>query len=351
MLGDTFDVFGIRPDLNLDVMTDRQTPTQVTYRILDSLSQHFGSLEPDAIIVQGDTSTTLAGAFIGFHHQIPVVHLEAGLRSGNIRSPFPEEGNRRMISQIAELHLAPTTGNSLNLCREGISPEKIVITGNTVIDALRWAIGTSDNSLPHGLDDVLREKRPILLASAHRRETWGEPLRDISQALADIASSRDVRIVIPVHRNPQVRDVILGALQEHPNVTITEPLPYAAFCQLMKHSRLIVSDSSGIEEEGPALGKPTLVLRDITERPEAVIAGTARLIGRSHDRIVHEVTSLLEDQDAYSRMANAVSPYGDGQAASRILDALARFFGQGPILRDRCHARLCRLRSGEEAVG
>ncbi|MEV6635134.1 UDP-N-acetylglucosamine 2-epimerase (non-hydrolyzing) [Actinoplanes sp. NPDC051470] len=327
MLDETLAVFGITPDVDLDIMAPRQTLSEVTYRIIEGLVGLLPRLTPDAVMVHGDTATTLAGAIGGFQHHVPVIHVEAGLRSGNVHSPFPEESNRRLVGQIAALHLAPTSGNAANLIREGVDESTIVVTGNTVIDALRWASTRPEDDARDRFADL--GGGWTVLASAHRRESWGEPMPEIAHALCDLADRPDVRVVVPLHRNPVVRDAMLPIIGPHPRITVVDPLPYLDFCRLMRLSDIILSDSSGAEEEGPSLGKPTLVLRDITERPEAVRAGTARLVGRTRAGIVGEVTRLLDDPAAYSRMAEATNPYGDGYATERVLDATAHFFGLG----------------------
>lgn len=329
MLDDTLADFDLKPDIDLGIMAPRQTLSQVTSRALQGLGEVFKELKSEAVLVHGDTASTMAGALSGFHHQIPVVHVEAGLRSGNLGSPFPEEGNRRLVGQVAALHLAPTPGNRANLLREGIADDTIVVTGNTVIDALRWAGDKSESYGDPALDDLDRDTRRIVLASAHRREAWPH-LSEIAQAFADIADEPDVRVIVPLHRNPVVRDALLPKIGNHPNITVVDPLPYLCFSKLMQRADMIVSDSSGAQEEGPALGKPTLVLGNVTERSEAVVAGTARLVGTSTDRIVTNATELLRDKDAYDRMANATNPYGDGRATERTVDAIAHFLGEGP---------------------
>lgn len=333
MLDVTLGVFGIRADVDLGVMTQKQTLSQVTHRALDGLSAYLGANRFDAVMVHGDTATTLAGALAGFHNQVPVVHIEAGLRSGNLYSPFPEEANRRLVAQISALHLAPTPGNSAKLIREGIDESTIVVTGNTVIDALRWASAQAVGYGHSELADLDADPRRIILASAHRRESW-PMLGEIARALRDIArfNSDGVRIVVPLHRNPVVREAMLPVISGVPNISVVDPLPYLNFCRLMRRSDLILSDSSGAEEEGPSLGKPTLVLRDITERPEAVVAGTARLVGRGYEQIITEVSMLLRDQASYDLMAGAANPYGDGRATERVVGALAHFFGEGPAV-------------------
>ncbi|WP_158852741.1 non-hydrolyzing UDP-N-acetylglucosamine 2-epimerase [Saccharothrix deserti] len=331
MLDETLDAFGIRPDVDLGVMAPKQTLSQVTHRALDGLSTYLTNKRIDAVMVHGDTATTLAGALAGFHHRVPVVHIEAGLRSGDLHSPFPEEANRRLVAQITALHLAPTPGNSANLIREGVRESSVVVTGNTVIDALRWAGEQAPEPHDPVLADLERDPRRVILASAHRRESW-RMLPQIGQALRDIAARPDVRIVVPLHRNPIVRQGLLPLISDVPNITVVDPLPYLAFCRLMWRSDIILSDSSGAEEEGPALGKPTLVLRDVTERPEAVAAGIARLVGRSRDQIVRHVTGLLDDPTQYELMASTANPYGDGNATERVVGALAHHFGVGPAV-------------------
>lgn len=331
MLDETLAAFGISADVDLGVMTDKQTLSQVTHRALSGLAGPLTDAGVEAVMVHGDTATTLAGGLAGFHHQIPVVHIEAGLRSGNLYSPFPEEANRRLVAQISELHLAPTPGNYANLIREGINESKIVVTGNTVIDALRWASGQAVDYRHPSLEDLDEDPRRVILASAHRRESWSM-LHEIGAAIREVATDEAVRVVVPLHRNPVVRKAMLAEIDGLPNVDIVDPLPYVSFCRLMLRSDIILSDSSGAEEEGPALGKPTLVLRDITERPEAVAAGTARLVGRTRERVAAEVKGLLHDPELYARMSTAANPYGDGKATDRVVGALAHFFGDGPAV-------------------
>jgi UDP-N-acetylglucosamine 2-epimerase (non-hydrolysing) len=331
MLDETMASFDIKADVDLDVMTSKQTLTQVTQRALEGLDDWLSDAKLDALMVHGDTATTVAGALAGFHRQIPVVHIEAGLRSGNLHSPFPEEANRRLVAQISALHLAPTPGNSANLIREGFSERNIVVTGNTVVDALRWASAQPVDYGHDALRDLDSDPRRVIVASAHRRESW-PLLTEIGSALRAIATDNDVRIVVPLHRNPVVRERLLPEIGGVPNITVVDPLPYLRFCRLMLRSDIVLSDSSGAEEEGPSLGKPTLVLRDVTERPEAVAAGTARLVGRRAERITAEVNALLHDERRYQWMANAGSPYGDGKATDRVVGALAHFLGDGPAV-------------------
>jgi UDP-N-acetylglucosamine 2-epimerase (non-hydrolysing) len=332
MLDDTLAEFNIVPDVELSVMREKQTLSEVTQRILAGLGRADCLPAQDAVMVHGDTATTLAGALAGLHHEVPVIHIEAGLRSGNINSPYPEEANRKLVGQIAALHLAPTPGNAANLIREGIGVRDIVVTGNTVVDALRWGVGRVSGYGAAALGDLDQDDRRVIVASAHRRESWGAPMREIALALADIAQRGDVRVVVPVHYNPAVRDVMLPVLSGIPNVTVTDPLPYLQFCSLLNRADVILSDSSGAEEEGPALGKPTLVLREITERHESVCTGAARLVSRSRAHIVTEVNRLLDDPVLWKEMSGAMNPYGDGRATERSVAAIAHFFGLGPAV-------------------
>jgi UDP-N-acetylglucosamine 2-epimerase (non-hydrolysing) len=291
------------------------------------------SRRPDAVIVQGDTSTSTAAALAAFYRQIPVVHLEAGLRSGDIMSPFPEEANRKITSQIASLHLAPTLRSLANLVAEGVRLEDIVVTGNTVIDALYLAVERRTAFTDPTVERVAASGRRIVLVTTHRRENWGTAMEGMGRALARIARRfPDVEIVLPVHRNPVVREAVLPHLEGVGNVTVTEPLGYGEFTHLLSLSTLVLTDSGGLQEEAPSLGKPVLVMRDNTERPEAVEAGTARLIGTAEERVVAEVYRLLTNDAAYAAMAQAVNPYGDGRSAGRVLDATARMLT--PVLPD-----------------
>ena len=260
-----------------------------------------------------------------------MAHLEAGLRTGDIWSPYPEEANRRLIACLAALHLAPTPASAANLLGEGIPAHRVVVTGNTVIDALLWAVANSTGYGDPALADLDDDPRRVLLVTAHRRESWGRPLHQVGAALAELAATEpDLRIVVPLHRNPVVREALLPWLDGHTNITVVEPLDYAGFCQLMNRCHLILTDSGGVQEEGPSLGKPVLVMRDTTERPEGVEAGTTRLVGTDPTVIVREVRTLLHDRSEYDRAASAVNPYGDGRAALRVVATLTHFFGAGP---------------------
>jgi UDP-N-acetylglucosamine 2-epimerase (non-hydrolysing) len=331
MLDQVLDLFGIEPVADLDIMRHGATLAEVTGRALDGLDKVIAEQTPDAVVVHGDATTAMVGALAAFYRRVPVVHLEAGLRTGDLTSPYPEEANRRLVAQLAALHLAPTDSAAANLIREGAPAQRVVVTGNTVIDALEQAVArhpTYDEPLLKSLDD---DPRPVLLVTAHRRESWGLPMREVGRALAELAEhGPGVHIVLPIHRNPVVRDALLPPLDGFGNVTVTEPLGYADFCRLMSRSHVVLTDSGGVQEEAPSLGKPVLVMRDTTERPEGIAAGTARLVGTDRDRIVSEVRRLLVDRTAYRRMARAVSPYGDGRASERAAAALLHLFGDGP---------------------
>jgi UDP-N-acetylglucosamine 2-epimerase (non-hydrolysing) len=330
MLDQVLQLFDIVPDVDLDIIQPRQSLAGITARALQGLDPAIERLRPDAIVVQGDTTTTFVGALAAFYHQVPVFHLEAGLRTFERYSPYPEEINRRLTTQLASLHLAPTTTSRANLLRDGVDPATVVVTGNTVIDALLDVVDRQADYGDPALDDLDTDPRRVLLVTAHRRESWGEPMASIGAALGRLARANpDLLVVFPIHRNPVVREAILPAVEGIDNVRVVEPLDYGGFCRLLQRSHVILSDSGGVQEEGPSLGKPVLVLRGSTERPEAVEAGTVRLVGTDADRIVGAVQLLLDDEDEYRRMAQAMNPYGDGHAASRSIAAMAHFFGLG----------------------
>ena len=331
MLDQVNAVFDVKPAFDLDIHRPGQSLTEITTRALSGVRTVLAQQRPDAVVVQGDTTTVFAAALAAFYEQIPVVHLEAGLRTGDPYSPYPEEINRRLTTRLATLHLAPTRTSKANLLTENVDEASIVVTGNTVIDALLWAVPRQRGYSEPALADLDAHDGPVLLVTAHRRESWGSPLRAVGRALARVASAyRDLRIVFPMHRNPVVRDAVLPALRDVPNVIVTEPLPYGSFCRLMNRATVILTDSGGVQEEGPSLGKPVLVMRETTERPEAVRAGTVKLVGTDEDVIADMVGRLLTDPAAYAAMANAVNPYGDGRAAQRAVAALAHHFRLGP---------------------
>ena len=330
MLDPILTLFDIVPDADLDIMAVGQSLTDISIRTLERLSPIVETEAPDALIVQGDTTAAFFGALAAFYHQVPVVHLEAGLRSGDMYSPFPEELNRKLISQVTKVHLAATEGARQNLLVEGTDPNAVVVVGNTVIDSLVWAI---DQRAPYNdpaLEALESDPRKVLLVTAHRRESWGEQMESVGHALADLAKAEpELVIVLPLHRNPIVRDAVLPAVAGHSNVWVREPLGYGSFARLMARADILLTDSGGIQEEGPTLGKPVLVMRDTTERPEAVDAGSVRLVGTDRHTIVSEVRNLLHDEDAYRMMAVPRPVYGDGLAAGRCVDSLAHFFGFG----------------------
>jgi UDP-N-acetylglucosamine 2-epimerase (non-hydrolysing) len=323
-------LFGIAPEHDLDIMRHGQTLAQITSRVLDGLDPLLQSIRPDAVLVQGDTTTSTAAALAAFYRQIPVLHLEAGLRSHDLASPFPEEANRKITSQIAALHLAPTSIAKSNLLREGVRESSIVVTGNTVIDALLFASTLGSTFTGPDLEVAVSTGRPLLLVTTHRRESWGAAMEGVGRALATIARSEpDLFIVLPVHRNPVVRRAILPPLEGLTNVIVTEPLPYAEFTRTLSAAKVVLTDSGGVQEEAPSLGVPVLVMRDNTERPEAVDAGTVRLVGTDEATIVQEVDRLLHDPAWYASMSGAVNPYGDGHASERVRSAVLAHFGLG----------------------
>lgn len=335
MLDQVNELFGIIPDHDLNVIQPRQTLNGLLTRTVSGLDALFAENQPDAVVVQGDTTTTTAGALAAFYRGIPVIHAEAGLRSFNLFSPFPEEANRKMTTQITSLHLAPTSQSKANLLRESVDEEGIAITGNTVIDAL---LAVSQKQVPFSdpaLAEVAESGRDLLLVTTHRRENQGTAMVGVGRALARLARRYPEKIIVlPAHRNPVVREAILPALDGLDNVVVTEPLAYGEFSHLMSRASVVLTDSGGVQEEAPSLGKPVLVMRENTERPEAVVAGTVRLIGTDEDRVVDEVSRLFDDETTYRAMANAVNPYGDGKAAARTVAAIEEMFDLGERLPD-----------------
>ena len=334
MLDSVLEVFDLKPDWDLDIMTPRQTLSTITSKCLTGMDEAIEALKPDMILVHGDTSTTFAGALSAFYHQVPVGHVEAGLRTYDKYSPFPEEMNRKMVSAIADLYFCPTVNNRANLLKEGIT-DGLFVTGNTVIDALKttvredYVFSTEElNRLPYG-------EKKIILVTCHRRENYGEPMRSIMLALRQIAESHeDVELVYPVHLSPVVREAVDKYLRGAPRVHLIDPLPADEMHNLMARCYLVLTDSGGLQEEAPALGKPVLVLRRETERPEAVAAGTVKLTGVVQDDIVTMAGRLISDKAAYEKMAHAVNPYGDGHACERIADAILWHFGRGEMPTD-----------------
>lgn len=328
MLDQVLQLFHIQPDYDLDIMSQGQTLYDITTKALLGLKNVLETEKPDLVLVHGDTTTTFAGALAAYYQQIPVGHVEAGLRTGNIYSPFPEEMNRKLTGAMASIHFAPTPTAKNNLLQEHVNPANIYVTGNTVIDALMTTVAGEYNFEDDALRTVDFQHHRIILLTTHRRENLGEPMRHIYKALRRIVDEiPDTEIVFPVHRNPLVRKVVEEELAGVDRIHLIDPMEYEPFANLMSLSSLVLTDSGGIQEEAPSLGKPVLVLRDTTERPEAVAAGTVRLIGTDKDVVYKETKRLLTDNDAYHAMSMAVNPYGDGKASKRIVQAILHAFG------------------------
>ncbi len=323
MLDQVLDLFEIQPDFDLDIMQSNQSLYDITATVLLKLKSVLEQCQPNLVLVHGDTTTTLTASLAAFYQRIPVGHVEAGLRTHNLYSPYPEELNRQVTSKIARYHFAPTTSSQQNLLQENIPNECIVVTGNTVIDALHWVLARINEQRRHQLDaifDLDLEKNKIILVTGHRRENFGSGFENICQALKQIAEQQPtVHIIYPVHLNPNVREPVQRILKGLANIHLIEPLDYEPFVYLMSHAYLVLTDSGGIQEEAPSLGKPVLVMRETTERPEAVDAGTVKLVGTAREMIIREVLHLLDNNQAYTRMAKAHNPYGDGKACARII--------------------------------
>lgn len=332
MLDQVLELFDIRPDYDLNIMKSGQDLTHVTSSILLRLRSVLLEFKPDYVLVHGDTATTLSTTLAAYFQQIKVGHVEAGLRTNNIYSPWPEEGNRKVTTSLANLHFAPTSSSQNNLLEERVSEDMIVVTGNTVIDALFIVLDKLNHNkeLQSGLVkqfDFLKAGRRVVLITGHRRESFGDGFERICKAISELAEKfAEVDFVYPVHLNPNVSGPVNRFLSGKPNVFLIEPQEYLPFVYLMNHSDIILTDSGGIQEEAPSLGKPVLVMRDITERPEAVEAGTVKLVGTDIEKIVQEVSNLFTDKDAYRMMSLAHNPYGDGMASKRILDKIAEQF-------------------------
>lgn len=325
MLDQVLELFDIKPDYDLDIMKEKQTLTGVTTRVLSGLEEIIQAEKPHMVLVHGDTTTTFSAALAAFYQQAAVGHVEAGLRTFNKYSPYPEEMNRRLTGAIADLHFAPTQTSMENLLKENIPREKIIVTGNTVIDAL-LETAAKDYPLEGLLPGVDWSKRIILL-TAHRRESWGKPLENIFLAAKDLIKDfPDTELIFPVHKNPRVFQTANKVLANTPGIHLIEPLDYLPFVNLMNRSYLVLTDSGGMQEEAPSLGKPVLVLRETTERPEAVEAGTVKMVGTARERIYKEGAELLANQLAYKKMAHSVNPYGDGKASGRIVTAIKNYF-------------------------
>lgn len=322
MLDQVLNFFGIEPDIDLNIMRPNQALTTLTARLLLELDDVLQAEKPDVVLAQGDTTTVMTVALACFYHRIPFGHVEAGLRTGDMQNPFPEEANRVIAGRLARWHFAPTESSRQNLLREGVAESEIIVTGNTVIDAL---LMTASKEIELGIQ--LDSAKRLVLVTSHRRENFGEPFRNICRALRTLAErNTDIQILYPVHPNPNVKNVAHEMLGGCSSIILCEPLDYAPFIAAMKKSYLIISDSGGVQEEAPALGKPVLVLRDETERPEAVEMGVVKLVGPNYDRIVEGAQRLLDDESAYLEMARGISPYGDGRGTDRIVKTLRDHF-------------------------
>jgi UDP-N-acetylglucosamine 2-epimerase (non-hydrolysing) len=328
MLDQVLTVFNIRPNYDLDIMQPNQSLAMLTKNTVEALDQILEKEKPDMVIVQGDTTTTFVGSLAAFYRQIPVGHVEAGLRTNDKLNPFPEEINRRLTSTISELHFAPTETAKIALKRENISSKNIFVTGNTVIDALEIAVKKDYSFNVTALEEILSQKKKIVLLTMHRRENWGEPMRGACKAVKKLAQLYpNINFVFPVHLNPVVKDLVHETLENLPNVFLIAPLDYSDFVNLMSKSYLIITDSGGVQEEGPHFGIPILVLRKVTERPEAVKYGTVKLVGLDEYKIFSIAKKLLSSKKDYKKMASAVNPYGDGLAAVRTVQIIQNYFG------------------------
>jgi UDP-N-acetylglucosamine 2-epimerase (non-hydrolysing) len=334
MLASALQLFDIKPDFDLDVMRPNQTLGMLTARVLDSVENACLRFNPKIALVQGDTTTAFASALAAFYCKIAVGHIEAGLRSYDLLNPFPEEANRRLVSVLTAIHFAPTALSRDALLAEGVPPEKIVVTGNTVVDALRDLSQLPDSWKNTPLAQIPCDHCRFVLVTSHRRESWGEDLENMCLALKDLVSRHpDIRVIYPVHMNPNVRNTVLSLLQGNDRIHLTEPLDYITFVSLLRRCFLVLTDSGGIQEEAPTFRKPVLVMRKVTERPEASQFGMARIIGMSREGIVRETERLLDDTEAYLDMSEGENPYGDGRAAERIVEAIARWHqGKSPLL-------------------
>jgi len=328
MLDQVVNLFQIKPDYDLDLMKHGQTLASLTAGVMEGMDRILSEEKPDLIIVQGDTTTTFVSALAAFYHKIPVGHVEAGLRTGEKYSPWPEEINRKLTGGLADLHFAPTGMSRDNLLREGIEPSRIFVTGNTVIDALIATVQQDYSFADQEINRILNANRDrrLILMTTHRRENWGEPMRQIYLALETVLrQNSDTYVIFPVHKNPTVRKVVAEILGNNERVHLVEPMDYEPFVNLLAKSYLILTDSGGIQEEAPSLGKPVLCVRDTTERPEAVAAGTVLLVGTNYNSVLENLTRLLSDRDAYQKMSQAANPYGDGSASRKIAEIVVNY--------------------------
>ena len=323
MLDQVLELFNIKPDYDLNIMASGRTLYDITTRALTGLKEVIEEAKPDMVLVHGDTTTTFAGALAAFYAQVPVGHVEAGLRTGNKYSPYPEEMNRKLTSSIADMHFAPTSTSKANLLKENVNPETILVTGNTVIDALQTTVKADYEFADAEFNKIFARGNRLILMTTHRRENLGEPMRNVYKALRKVLETHaDVEAIFPVHKNPKVREIVQEELGGLDRVHLIEPMDYEPFANLMGKVDIVLTDSGGIQEEAPALGKPVLVLRDTTERPEAVDAGTVKLIGTAYEDVLRETNLLLDDSAHYKKMAEAANPYGDGKACERIIRAI-----------------------------
>lgn len=329
MLDQVLELFSIKPDYDLDIMKDRQTITGITTSVLKGIEDVIVKEKPDMILVHGDTTTTFAGSLAAFYQKVPVGHVEAGLRSGDKYSPYPEEINRSLTGRIASIHFSPTISNKDNLLKENIDEKDIIITGNTVIDALMMAIDKYYKFDDEKLNNIDFDNKKVILLTSHRRENLGQPMINIFKAVKrTVEENKDVEIVFPVHLNPKVRELVKSVLGGLERVHLIEPLDYKPFVNLMAKCDIIMSDSGGIQEEAPSLGKPVIVLRKETERPEAVEAGTVKIVGTEETDVYESVNTLIKNKAEYDKMANAVNPYGDGKASDRIVEGILEYFNK-----------------------
>ncbi|WP_236908464.1 non-hydrolyzing UDP-N-acetylglucosamine 2-epimerase [Clostridium sp. Cult3] len=323
MLDQVLNLFNIKPDYDLNIFKPGQSLTEITKRALEGLEKVIVETKPDVLLVQGDTTTVFSGALAAFYQKVKIGHVEAGLRSGNIYSPYPEEANRKLTGILTDFHFAPTENNRQNLLGEGYSDDKIFITGNTVIDALHYVIQEDYEFSQSNLNHIDYQNQRVILLTSHRRENIGKPMENIFSAVKDVVTKYDdVEVVFPIHLNPKVRDIAYRVFGDNERIHIIEPLDYEPFTNLMAKSYIVVTDSGGLQEEAPSLGKPVLVVREETERPEGIEAGTAKLVGTNYDSIYKELDILLSQKEEYHKMANAVNPYGDGKASERIVDII-----------------------------
>ncbi|XOQ17519.1 MAG: UDP-N-acetylglucosamine 2-epimerase (non-hydrolyzing) [Sporanaerobacter sp.] len=323
MLDQVLNIFDIKPDFDLNIFKPGQTLTEITTKALEGLEKVIIENKPDLLLVQGDTTTVFAGALAAFYQKVKIGHVEAGLRSGNLYSPYPEEANRKLTGILTDFHFAPTEKSRENLLKEGYPDEKIFITGNTVIDALFHVVKDDYIFNDELLDGIDFENKKVILMTSHRRENIGKPMENIFTSIKRIVEDyEDVEVVFPIHLNPKVRDIAYKVFDNHPRIHLVEPLDYEPFTNLMAKSYLVVTDSGGLQEEAPSLGKPVLVVREETERPEGILAGTAKLVGTNEEKIYREINTLLNVKEEYLKMANAVNPYGDGKAAEKIVDII-----------------------------